>query len=83
MTTQRFHFPRETRAARLKILLAQPGRTVRLINEGLLMISMADDAAVQDALRQVPVALAQLQITGTLVRVDHATFHIYLEERQS
>ena len=80
---QRFTFPRETRAARLKVLLAQPGWNVQLTDDGHVFVRTQDWNDKRDFERRLAVALGQLRITGRLVRHSENTFTIYLEERQS
>lgn len=77
----RFHFPRETRAARLKVALAQPGRTIR-IEENCLVVTCEDGEAVKEFERQVVHALAIAGITGRYSLITPTLIHIYLEERQ-
>lgn len=79
----RFHFPRETRAARLKVLLAQPGRSVSVGPDGeTLTVLCENDGAVAEFERQYPHALAIQRETGRVVRDTATHFTIYLEQRQ-
>ena len=77
----RFHFPRETRAKRLAVMLAQPGRTVTEQGDRVL-VACDDGAALDEFERHLGHALAVMQITGRLVAESPTTFTIYLEKRQ-
>lgn len=78
----RFHFPRETRAARLKVLLAQPGRNVQVTDEGHVFVRAEDWVSKQEFSRHMIHVLAIMQVTARVVQHNERDFTIYLEQRQ-
>lgn len=78
----RYHFPRETRAARLKVMLAQPGRRIELTEDGSSLAVFCEDAVATDELeRQLTHALALMHVTGRLVDRGGRMYTIFLEAR--
>ena len=71
---------RETPAQRLSAILSQPGRTVGLIGNTLLLVTCDDDAAVAEFRAQLPHGLAIRKFRGHRLVPTHDTPHQFILE---